>query len=344
MSMNKVNAPCNERDEKAFGKQFCAMRQEIEKALDAAIQDDDKAAEPCRALLFSGGKRWRPLLLLLCAQAARSEHKNGGGIAEKDVYSLCPLVEFPHTASLIHDDIEDGAAARRGKPCAHLTYGVDAAINAACYLYFLATQCIQSAPLSDAVKCRLYAMYDEELRLLHRGQALDIAWHNESGFFPAVAEYEKMTAMKTGALASLAARAGALAGGLDGKTADELGQAAVTLGTGFQALDDARNIEEGNPGKDMGDDIVEGKKSLPVLLHLEEHSGDKDRIIKLFCRAKEEGISSDAVKEGLDMLNKSGAAKKAREHGKHLVEKAKEVLNTPLLTAFIDDLLEACNA
>lgn len=323
-------------DKDGFHSQFDDMRKKIEDALRAALPVEDTTGEPCRALLLSGGKRWRPLLLVLCANV----HKRATDIlTEDDIYRLCPVVEFAHTASLIHDDIEDGSATRRGRPCAHITYGLDTAVNAASYLYFLAAKCIDTAPFADDVKCHLYAMYMDVLRKAHEGQALDIAWHKKSGFFPAVAEYTRMTSLKTGAIASLAARVGAAAGGCAKEEEERLGNAAVTLGVGFQALDDARNIEEGNPGKDKGDDIVEGKKSLPVLLHLAEHPADKERIQKLFKQAAEEGVQSSAVKECVDMLNKSGAARAAREHGRQLVEQARKEMATSELSAFIDELL-----
>ena len=93
----------------------------------------EKLVKPCRELLSLGGKRWRPLLQVLCAEYVIL-NKNGteaeNQINLENAYNLVPLVEFVHTASLIHDDIEDGADTRRGKPAAHITYGVDVAINA----------------------------------------------------------------------------------------------------------------------------------------------------------------------------------------------------------------------
>lgn len=363
-----------------YGLTFDKMRQKIEAALNDALPADDAAGEPCRALLLSGGKRWRPLLFVLCAKSkwlSTAEQSTAAPcnaaifangekdlpsmketnaavkvhLFEDDIYRLTPLVEFPHTASLIHDDIEDSASARRGKPCAHITYGVDAAINAASYLYFKAAECIDSAPIDDAAKCRLYGMYTDALRKLHKGQALDINWHKKKSVFPTVEQYYSMTAMKTGALASLAAGGGALAGGADNESITKIEQAAVKLGIGFQAVDDALDIEEGNPGKERGDDIVEGKKSLPVLLHLQNNPSDKEKITALFEKAHKEGITSSAVAEGLLMLNNSGAAHTAHEMGCALINEAKNEFaslqysagggrleSASLLDAFIDEL------
>ena len=89
--------------------------------------------QPCAHLVSLGGKRWRPLLLVLCAQMTAQAKKTDVDLTK--AYGLTPLVEFAHTASLIHDDIEDGADTRRGKPCAHISYGMDVAINAGSCLY-----------------------------------------------------------------------------------------------------------------------------------------------------------------------------------------------------------------
>ena len=76
---------------------------------------------PCASLVSGGGKRWRPLLAVLAYQLA-------GGSGD-DIYTLAPLIEGIHTASLIHDDIEDNSELRRGKPAAHVAYGLDSALN-----------------------------------------------------------------------------------------------------------------------------------------------------------------------------------------------------------------------
>jgi octaprenyl-diphosphate synthase len=91
-------------------------------------------------LVNRGGKRWRPLLMLLAAEALGGERGAARALA------LTPLVEFPHNASLIHDDIEDRSDQRRGRPAVHLIYGSDTAINSGAFLYFLPLACLAAAP------------------------------------------------------------------------------------------------------------------------------------------------------------------------------------------------------
>jgi len=295
--------------------------------------------EPCRDLLSRGGKRWRPLFLVLSCELS------GGG---DRAYGLTPIVEFAHTASLIHDDIEDGADERRGKPAIHLLYGVDTAINAASWLYFLAEATIDSFPSSDSLKIVLHRTVARELRRLHLGQAMDIGWHRTPEFVPVRAEYEAMVSLKTGTLSRLAAELGVLAAGADEGAATAFGDLATGVGVGFQILDDVRNLTTGNPGKKRGDDVVEGKKSLPVIMHLERRPEDLAYLSERFRRARAEGIGSPAVEEVIQRLHESGAVDAAREAGRALIERASLSIQgrfpgnpvAPLVSGLFETMLE----
>ena len=247
-----------------------------------------KLAAPDIDLIKLGGKRWRPLFLMLCYDMAKKldEKNTARALTQKQALSLTPLVEFVHTASLIHDDIEDGADLRRGKPAAHITYGIDHALNSASWLYFEAPVCLETATLNPEQKLAFYKLYTNELRRLHLGQAMDIYWHKETKVFPTTQEYQAMVQNKTGTLASLAAQVGFIAGGATEKQAAEYGKTAAQIGVGFQIIDDVINLTKGNPGKKRGDDIVVGKKSLPVLLHIQTRPGDKKRISSLMAQAQ----------------------------------------------------------
>ncbi|MBR5965870.1 MAG: polyprenyl synthetase family protein [Treponema sp.] len=282
---------------------------------------------PTRQLVDQGGKRWRPVFMVLCAMMATDDQKK-----IEDAYKLCPLLEFVHTASLIHDDIEDRADERRGKPCAYITYGLDTALNAGAWLYFKAANCMQKLDLEDAQKVACHELYQMELRRLHLGQAMDIAWHREPGFFPTVQEYQQMVQLKTGTLSCMAARLGFLAAQKDKALIQRAGLVAAGIGMGFQVLDDVQNLTSGNPGKKRGDDIIEGKKSLPVLLHVQERPQDKEKIASLFERAAKEGIQSPAIEETIVLLESSGSIKKAFDFGNQAAsQKALE------LTSLLED-------
>lgn len=272
--------------------------------------------ETTSSLVSLGGKRWRPLLLVLCARASSAEDKKTE--SESFAYKLSTLVEFVHTASLIHDDIEDKSESRRGKPAAYITYGIDTAINAGSWLYFQSSVCINNLCCNNELKLRLYSTYAEELRRLHLGQAMDIKWHNDNTKDPFIDEYIAMVQNKTGTLASLAAKIGTLASGADESTVSQSGIIASQIGAGFQIIDDVINLTTGNPGKKRGDDIVEGKKSLPVLLFIKKNKNNKNKIFELhecFKIANKEGINSQAVEKAICMLHECNAIEDARCKG-----------------------------
>ena len=297
----------NKWAERSFGPLFKAVN---EKHMAPLI-------EPSSQLVELGGKRWRPLLLVLTAKALNSSKE----VTEK-AYSLAPLVELVHTASLIHDDIEDKADTRRGKPSAYLVYGEDTAINTGSWLYFQAVSGIASAGFSESEKVKIYESYFEELRRLHLGQAMDIAWHRKKDFLPEKDEYLAMVMCKTGTLSSLAVRLGALASSASDEKIEILTTSARQLGAGFQIIDDVINITSGNAGKKRGDDIVEGKKSLPVILFA-QNAVEKDlkTLEECFKTASKDGIESPSVEKAIALLENAGAISLAKKEGIELIEK-----------------------
>jgi octaprenyl-diphosphate synthase len=287
---------------------------------------------PGRDLLSRGGKRWRPLLMTLACEAL------GGGDA---ALPLAPLVEFCHNASLIHDDIEDGSDERRGAPSVHLLYGVDTAINAGSFLYFLPLACIDSWPQADNHKADVYSLWAAYLRKLHLGQAIDIHWHRNFDIVPSVDEYLAMCALKTGCLARFAVELGTLAAKITGRDTSQaapLGEAAEKLGIGFQILDDVKNLTTGIPGKRRGDDIVEGKKSLPVLLYMRRYPEKKGMVCRCFMVAGSDGAGAPETDELIQALEASGVIEEAGEKGRALIAGARTVFekNGALLAGLID--------
>ncbi|MBO5137039.1 MAG: polyprenyl synthetase family protein [Spirochaetaceae bacterium] len=307
LNKNLPNEKSNEWNSKVFGH------------LPECITENHTSSllEPGQRLLSLGGKRWRPLLMLLCAQAAAKSDN-----IPQEAYNLVPLIEFVHTASLIHDDIEDSADTRRGAPAAHITYGLDMALNAGSWLYFAAPVCINTCGLSPQQQLLLHNIYNQELRRLHLGQAMDILWHKDNTAIPSVSEYTAMVRLKTGTLASMAAQIGTIAGGGTESMAVQMGPVASDIGIGFQVLDDVLNLSKGNPGKKRGDDIVEGKKSLPIIMHLNSNPNDFDTVMDCFNRASKEGIDSPAVEECIQLVSSSDSIKKSSELASVLIREA----------------------
>jgi len=277
---------------------------------------------PIRDLLYRGGKRWRPILMSLVCDTL-----GGGDMA----IPLSPIVEFSHTASLIHDDIEDESDERRGQPAVHKIFGVDVAINAGSFLYFLASACIETCGLKN--KEIIYKSWMEGLRRLHLGQTMDIMWHRDITFVPAIDDYFLMTSLKTGSLARLATVLGAHAAGAPVEATRILGDMADKIGIGFQILDDVKNLTTGVFGKLRGDDVVEGKKSLPVIFYLNRYPEKRERIFYFFHAAKTNGIYAPEVEEMIDSLTPTGVFEEAEEKGKALLFEAREIIHSHNFTS-----------
>jgi len=286
---------------------------------------------PGRDLISRGGKRWRPLLMILVCEAL------GGGEA---AMPLVPLFEFSHNASLIHDDIEDNADERRGKPAVHIVHGTDAAINSGSFLYFLSLACIDSWAESlpqdkaDSYRSSVYSLWSANLRKLHLGQAIDIHWHRDYSIIPSLDKYHTMCRLKTGCLARFAAELGAaiaelsIKGKINPVPMQQLGIAGEKLGVGFQILDDVKNLTTGVPGKKRGDDIVEGKKSLPLLLFLHRYPEKRVMVFRSFESARSGGAGVPEVEKLIQAFEGTGILAEAEGHGKSLIAEANDIFNS----------------
>ena len=278
-------------------------------------------------LVNRGGKRWRPLLMVLTAEALAGE----SGLEK--ALPLVPLVEFPHNASLIHDDIEDNSDERRGKPAVHLIYGNDTAINSGAFLYFLPLACLSAVTDRSAHAKKIFSVWASHMRDLHLGQAMDITWHRDFHSLPSLDEYDRMCRLKTGCLARLAAVLGVHCSGRafpeEDAVTEVFGDAAEKLGVGFQILDDVKNLDTGVPGKKRGDDIVEGKKSLPVLLFLHRYPEKRDFAAACFKAARTGGTGAAEVEEIISALEKAGVLDEAREKGLEYIKESRRVFEAP---------------
>lgn len=316
--LNLPSQSCKDWSVHSFGELFPATK-------DSHISP---LLTPTRNLVDLGGKRWRPLFLVLCTEAVSFRDKKDSKKSTKDsdnAFHLTPLVEFVHTASLLHDDIEDSSDTRRGQKAAYLVYGLDATLNAASWLYFQAPTCIDTSDLSPSEKNSLYQLYTMETRRLHLGQAMDIDWHRNKNSCPTQDEYLAMVMCKTGTLSSMAAKIGCMVAGDSPDNIQKAGLAASKIGAGFQIIDDVINLTTGNPGKKRGDDIVEGKKSLPVLNYLNKfgyNSTEASQLSSCFEQASKDGIESPAVEKAIGLLQSSGAIDQAAKKGCEFIAEA----------------------
>jgi geranylgeranyl pyrophosphate synthase len=273
---------------------------------DISLFSANNIIEPCIDLLDRGGKRWRPLILSLITLAYNKDNS---------LYlKLSPIVELIHNGTLLVDDIEDKAIERRGKTAVHLIYGEDMAINSGNFMYYIPTYIIEELDLSSETKLKLLLSINSNMRRLHFGQGLDIQWHRNTEFIPRVKEYLQMCKFKTGCLASMSAEIAAIISDLSREDTEFLRVIFEEIGVAFQIIDDITNITTGNPGKHRGDDIVEGKKSLPIILYCNNNSDNSD-LFNSIKKAKKMGINKGRkyIERAISILNSTNVIEQSRE-------------------------------
>ncbi|MBI2115261.1 MAG: polyprenyl synthetase family protein [candidate division NC10 bacterium] len=214
--------------------------------------------------LASGGKRIRPALLLLAARACGADQR------ERAV-TLASVAEMMHAATLIHDDIVDHSAMRRGRPSATVLWGSDVSVLVGDYLYSRAIQIL----VADG-DMRILRAFADATVCMTEGEVLQLQLLRDLKI--SEADYLRIVTGKTAALMSAAARAGALVADAAGPTVEALAVFGLNLGIGFQLVDDALDYTacEERLGKPVGSDFREGKITYP-LIHLMRTASVVDR-------------------------------------------------------------------
>ncbi|MAH42895.1 hypothetical protein CL614_04195, partial [archaeon] len=277
-------------------------------------------ADPIWNLLDRGGKRWRPVLFLLIAEALSNSDKI------EDFLDFVVIPEVVHNGTLMVDDIEDSSDLRRGKPCIHKIFGNDIAINAGNAMYFLPLlTIIKNTKLDDKTARRVYDIYSQEMINISFGQAYDIAWHKGIANADDITEQEylQMCAFKTGTLARMSAKLAAALTGADDNTTNKIGHLAESIGIGFQIQDDILNLtatsgENQFTEEYLGSDISEGKRTLMVIYTL-KNSSEKDKqrlleILKIHTKDKE------IIKEAISIIKNSKAIDYAKQRAKEIAQ------------------------
>ena len=239
--------------------------------------------DPVWDFLDRGGKRWRPSLFLLVCEVL--------GENPDDFVDFAIIPEVIHNGTLMVDDIEDASEYRRGKPCTYKLYGSDIAINAGNAMYYLPLlPLIQNRNRVPPEKlCKVYEVYVQEMINISLGQAMDIAWHRGLAKADEIDEkdYLQMCAYKTGTLAGMAAKIAAVLSGSSGELVEKIGHFAESIGVAFQIQDDvldltSKGFAEKKGGR--GQDITEGKRSLPVIHALKTADvKDSKRLVEILA-------------------------------------------------------------
>ena len=275
-------------------------------------------AEPIWEFLSRGGKRWRPTLFLLTVEAL-------GGDKNK-VFDFVVIPEIIHNGTLLHDDIEDRSELRRGKPCTYILYGLDVAINTGNEMYYLPLLPLikNKENFDPKVLNKVFETYAKEMIDLGLGQAMDISWHNGmcSADKLSEEEYLQMCAYKTGTLARMSAKIAAILSNATDEQIEKLGNYAETVGVAFQIQDDILNLIEGEftEKKGLGEDITEGKRSLPVIHAINKASSeDRERLIEILnMHTNDQELRNEAI----IIIKKYGAIEYSKQKAKSMIMEA----------------------
>ena len=214
-------------------------------------------------LIDAGGKRVRPMVTLA---AARLFDDRGSPAAR----SLAAAVEFIHTATLLHDDVVDESALRRGRTSANFVWGNSASVLVGDFLFARSFNL-----MVDAGDLAILDVLAKAASVIAEGEVLQLSTINDSD-----ATLERCLAIidaKTAALFAAAARVGAMAAGQRGEVADRMAAYGRNIGLAFQLVDDALDYggRVAAMGKNVGDDFREGKMTMPVALAREEGDGEE---------------------------------------------------------------------
>jgi geranylgeranyl pyrophosphate synthase len=209
---------------------------------------------------------------------------------------------------------------RRGKPCTYKKFGVDITINAGNAIYFLPMLVLKREDIDANKRLKIYETYTQEMTNISLGQGMDIFWH-KGGKEPDEQGYLQMCAFKTGTLARMAAKFAAILAGLKDDEIERIGRFAETVGVAFQIQDDILNIAGSkNWGKEHGDDITEGKRSLMVIHALSKaNDDDKKRLIEVLnMHTKDRKLIDEAV----GILKKYDSIKYAKTRATEIIKES----------------------
>ena len=220
-----------------------------------------------RYIISAGGKRLRPALLLLICGAL--DYRG----AQR--FNLAAVVEFIHTATLLHDDVVDESTLRRGRATANESFGNPASVLVGDFLYSRAFQM-----MLDAGQMRIMEILADATNVIAEGEVLQLMNMHDASLDEAA--YLRVIRSKTAKLFEASARLGAVLAGADAEMEQTCADYGRALGTAFQVIDDLLDYDgkAGEMGKNLGDDLREGKATLPLIAAMQRGTAEQREIIR----------------------------------------------------------------
>jgi octaprenyl-diphosphate synthase len=274
-------------------------------------------------IIQSGGKRLRPALVVLAANALGYE----GALH----HEMAAVVEFIHTATLLHDDVVDASDLRRGRDTANALFGNATSVLVGDFLYSRAFQMMVSAN-----NMRVMEVLSDATNIIAEGEVLQLMNCNDPDIDEAA--YLRVIRYKTAQLFEAAGRLGAIVNGAPREVEDALGSYGMHLGTAFQIIDDVLDYSGTTDliGKNVGDDLAEGKPTLPLLFAMKHGTPEEAEIIRSAIR---EGDASN-FQSILGIVQRTGALKHAQSQAQTESDLAQAALASIPGSQYKDALLE----
>ncbi|QTF10011.1 octaprenyl diphosphate synthase [Brenneria izadpanahii] len=272
-------------------------------------------------IISGGGKRIRPMIAVLAARALSYEgHKH---------VTVAALIEFIHTATLLHDDVVDESDMRRGKATANAAFGNAASVLVGDFIYTRAFQMMTSLE-----SLRVLALMSEAVNVIAEGEVLQLMNCND----PNITEesYMRVIYSKTARLFEAAAQSSAILAGATPEQEKALQDYGRYLGTAFQLIDDLLdyNADGKTLGKNTGDDLNEGKPTLPLLHAMHNGNAEQSAMIR---KAIEEGNGRHLLDPVLAAMQQCGSLdytrKRAEEEADKAIAALRPLQETPFRTA-----------
>ncbi len=261
-------------------------------------------------IIGAGGKRLRPMLAVLCARAIHSEGQGH--------YLLAAIVEFIHTATLLHDDVVDESRLRRGRETANELFGNQASVLVGDYLYTRAFQMMTELDNPQVLKT-----FANTTNVISEGEVMQLM--NVHDFSISEQNYLEVINAKTAALFEATTRLTALIGGQDEDAQQALADYGRFLGQAFQLADDALDYSSDSDelGKNIGDDLAEGKPTLPLIYALKNGNNDQQQLIQKAINLG--GL--DQLDEIQQIIHETGALEYTLNKAKACADRAKASLS-----------------
>jgi len=289
------------------------------KELERCLQDGDPQVlyDAARHLPMAGGKRLRPCISMLACEAISGN--------EKEAMPLAASLELLHNFTLVHDDIMDKSRLRRNLPTVHVKFGEPTAIMAGDLLFAKSFEIMHDLSVDLSMFKVLDKCLIKCIKEICEGQQLDMEFEQRQNV--AEKEYLEMIRRKTAVLFSFAAEGGAMVGGGTNEQINALKDYGTSLGFAFQIWDDYLDMssDEETLGKDIGNDIRNGKKTLIAVHSLSNAIGNDKKLLENFFGNR--NASEEDVKNVFATFQKTGSIEYAKRTALNYNAQAKKALN-----------------